>query len=294
MMAGVLVASITSGQLISRFGRYKPFPVAGTALMVVGLALLSRLRVGTPTPVVGAYMLVLGLGVGLVLQVLVLAAQNAVDYKYLGVASSGSTLFRQIGGSSRGRRLSAAGFLTAAGVAAVGFGLTWLLREVPLRTTTQAPDVGDGFHPARDGAGLRELERSLSLLATREHRWELYTSLADRAALDLPPPELCVLARLGERPPLTGPQLSDQLYVDPNRMADTLAQLRGRSLVRSDTDGTIELTSTGRAGYERLVAARRAGLRELLDGWQPDQHREIEELVDRLARDLVREMPVPA
>ena len=98
-MVGLLTASIGSGQLITRFGRYKPFPVAGTAIMVVGLFLLSRLQVDTSTVVTGAYMLVLGFGLGNVIQVLVLAAQNAVDYKYLGVASSGSTLFRQIGGS---------------------------------------------------------------------------------------------------------------------------------------------------------------------------------------------------
>jgi EmrB/QacA subfamily drug resistance transporter len=99
MMAGLLITSIGSGQLISRFGRYKPFPIAGTAIMALGLALLSRLHVDTLTLVASAYMVVLGLGIGLVLQVLVLAAQDAVDYEYLGVASSGSTLFRQIGGS---------------------------------------------------------------------------------------------------------------------------------------------------------------------------------------------------
>src|SRR5206468_3245174 len=86
-------------QLISRFGCYKPFPIAGTAIMAIGLVLLSRLEVGTSTLVAGAYMLVLGLGLGLLMQVLVLAAQNAVDYEYLGVATSGATLFRQIGGS---------------------------------------------------------------------------------------------------------------------------------------------------------------------------------------------------
>ena len=99
MMAGLLITSIGSGQLISRLGRYKPFPIAGTAIMVVSLVLLSRLQVGTSTLVSGLYMLVLGLGLGMVLQVLVLAAQNSVDYKHLGVATSGSTLFRQIGGS---------------------------------------------------------------------------------------------------------------------------------------------------------------------------------------------------
>src|SRR3954466_579889 len=99
MMGGVLIASITSGQLISRRGRYKVFPVVGTAVMGVGMLLLSRLAVDTPAIVSGAFMLVLGLGLGMTMQVLVLAAQNAVDYEHLGVATSGATLFRQIGGS---------------------------------------------------------------------------------------------------------------------------------------------------------------------------------------------------
>jgi EmrB/QacA subfamily drug resistance transporter len=99
MMAGVLVTSIGSGQLISRFGRYKPFPIAGTAVMTVGLLLLSRLGVGSSTWAASAYMLVLGLGLGMVMQVLVLAVQNAVEHRFMGVATSGSLLFRQIGGS---------------------------------------------------------------------------------------------------------------------------------------------------------------------------------------------------
>jgi EmrB/QacA subfamily drug resistance transporter len=99
MMGGVLVTSIVSGNLISRYGRYRRFPIAGTAVATVGLYLLSRLTVSTPTVTTALYMLILGLGLGMVMQVLVLAVQNAVDYRYLGVATSGSTLFRQIGGS---------------------------------------------------------------------------------------------------------------------------------------------------------------------------------------------------
>jgi EmrB/QacA subfamily drug resistance transporter len=99
LMAGVLVTSILSGNLITRYGRYRAFPIAGTAIASVGLFLLSRLDVETPTWVTGAYMLVVGLGLGMVMQVLVLAAQNAVDYRLLGVATSGSTLFRQVGGA---------------------------------------------------------------------------------------------------------------------------------------------------------------------------------------------------
>jgi EmrB/QacA subfamily drug resistance transporter len=99
LMGGLLVTSIASGQLISRTGRYKPFPIAGTAIMVLGLLLLSGMDAHTSRLTASAYMFVLGLGLGMVMQVLVLAVQNAVDYKDLGVATSGATLFRSIGGS---------------------------------------------------------------------------------------------------------------------------------------------------------------------------------------------------
>src|SRR5205085_149126 len=99
MMGGLLVTSIVAGRLISRFGRYRPFPIVGTAVMTVGMALLTRLNVHSTTVQASLSMLVLGLGLGLVMQVLVLAVQNAVDYRNMGVATSGSILFRQVGGS---------------------------------------------------------------------------------------------------------------------------------------------------------------------------------------------------
>jgi EmrB/QacA subfamily drug resistance transporter len=99
MMAGLLVTSIASGYIISRTGRYRRFPIAGTALATIALYLLSRLGVATSTTTAGAYMLLLGLGIGMVLQVIVLAAQNAAPYRLLGVATSGSALVRQVGGS---------------------------------------------------------------------------------------------------------------------------------------------------------------------------------------------------
>jgi EmrB/QacA subfamily drug resistance transporter len=99
MMGGTLFSSILSGQLISRTGRYKLFPIVGTALATVGLVLLSRLEAGTSLGSAAAAMLVLGLGIGLVMQVLVIAVQNAVPYRDLGVATSGAMLFRLVGGS---------------------------------------------------------------------------------------------------------------------------------------------------------------------------------------------------
>jgi EmrB/QacA subfamily drug resistance transporter len=99
LMGGLLVTSILSGYLITRWGKYRPFPIVGTAVMAVGLYLLSRLEAGTPTWHALIAGVVLGLGLGGVMQVLVLAVQNAVDPREMGVATSGSTLFRQIGGS---------------------------------------------------------------------------------------------------------------------------------------------------------------------------------------------------
>jgi EmrB/QacA subfamily drug resistance transporter len=99
LMAGLLLTSITSGLLITRWGRYKIFPILGTALMTIGMYLLSRLAVGTGTVESSLYMFVLGVGIGGVMQVLVIAVQNAVPYEDLGVATAGATFFRSIGGS---------------------------------------------------------------------------------------------------------------------------------------------------------------------------------------------------
>jgi EmrB/QacA subfamily drug resistance transporter len=99
MMLGLLVTGIASGLLISRYGRYRPFPIVGTAVATIALYLLGQLEVATPIWQAAMYLLILGLGLGLTMQVLVLAAQNAVDYRLLGVATSGTSLARQVGGS---------------------------------------------------------------------------------------------------------------------------------------------------------------------------------------------------
>ena len=99
MMAGMLVSSVGSGQLISRGGRYKIYPIVGLAVSSIGLYLLSTMTERTTSGTASLYMLILGLGMGSVMQVLVIAVQNAVDYRDLGVATSGNSLFRLIGGS---------------------------------------------------------------------------------------------------------------------------------------------------------------------------------------------------
>ena len=99
LMAGLLTASIVSGRVISRVGRYKAFPIAGTAVTTVGLFLLSQLRVDTAPWVASVYMLIVGVGIGLVMQVLVLVVQNDAPARNIGVATSTATFFRSMGGS---------------------------------------------------------------------------------------------------------------------------------------------------------------------------------------------------
>src|SRR5437762_204914 len=190
MMAGLLLTSIVGGQIISRTGRYRAFPIVGTAIATVGMALLTQLNVHTTTVATSLYMLVIGFGLGMVMQVLVLAVQNAVQPAVMGVATSGSIMFRQIGGSVG---IAAIGvifgnhlrtnlaktlppgvhgptsatpvavkalpphvhtlyvhafsnalhpmFLVGAVVSGIAFLLTWFLREVPLRRTTESAAV---------------------------------------------------------------------------------------------------------------------------------------------------------
>ncbi|MEV5280353.1 MFS transporter [Streptomyces sp. NPDC052811] len=99
MMGGIVGASIISGQLISRTGHYKAYPILGGAVSAVGMWLLSRLAADTPRLHYSIWMAVLGAGIGLVMPVLVLAVQNAVDPADLGTATSANNYFRQIGGS---------------------------------------------------------------------------------------------------------------------------------------------------------------------------------------------------
>ncbi len=96
---GVVFGSTVSGQLVSKFGHYKPFMVGGGLVLAVGTFLLSRMTTATPFWEVTTYMVICGLGVGPSLPLFTLAIQNAVDVRRLGQATSASQFFRQIGGS---------------------------------------------------------------------------------------------------------------------------------------------------------------------------------------------------
>lgn len=99
MVVGMLLTSTGSGALVGRTGRYKIFPVVGTALMTIAFALMSQMDAATPALIQSVYLVILGAGIGLSMQVLVLVVQNTSSFADLGVATSGVTFFRTIGSS---------------------------------------------------------------------------------------------------------------------------------------------------------------------------------------------------
>jgi EmrB/QacA subfamily drug resistance transporter len=338
MMLGMLVTSVASGRLISRWGRYRPFPIAGTILMTIGLLLMSRISIRMSVWETSADALVLGLGMGMIMQVLILAVQNSVDYEHLGVATSGATLFRAVGGAlgvavfgaifahalqaqlnavlPAGTAFPSAAspaalqalppeiraaylaaivaslrlvFQVAAAVAGLGFLLTLGLREVPLR----GMEPPKGFSLPRDATSLEELEGIVTTLLAHENRWRLYADLAERAKLNLPAPELWMLARLGERAPRTAQSLSDDLQIPLASLEAPLKALCDRGIADKDATGSLRLTAVGSVMRDCLLAARRKGLADLMARWEPDKHPDVLALLNRMADTLVRDLPAP-
>ncbi len=344
MVIGLLLTSVGSGQLISRRGRYKIFPVIGTALLVVALLLLSRLSVTTSSLVVNVYLFILGLSLGLILQVLVIAVQNSADYADLGAATSGSTFFRTIGGafgvaicgsifSNRLRTELAAAlarvrlppgfspaaaqanptllrtlpatvrpavlaayahsvdriFLYTAPVAAVAFVLSWFLKDVPLRKTAGASDLGEGFGAApAERTSVEEIERALLRLADGDLRKHGYERICEFAGLDLQAGSCWVLARLARFGDAAGADLAREAGVSIERGRPYVDRLVARNLVLRD-DGVLRLTPAGMAAADRVFAAERQGLEQLLADWSPEQQAELARMLDRLSRALVGE-----
>ena len=97
LMLGIVTTSIMSGKLITKHGHYKRFPIMGTAIMTVGILLMYRLEIDTPYWQISIYAIMVGAGLGLSMQTIVIALQNSVDFKDMGVATSSNTFFRSLG-----------------------------------------------------------------------------------------------------------------------------------------------------------------------------------------------------
>ena len=335
LMIGLFGASIFSGQMISRGGKYKVYPVVGTILMTIGLYLMSTVGVTTSGYLLAGYMLVFGVGLGCVMQVLVLAVQNSVGYEDLGTATASANFFRMIGGSfgvavfgaiyanvlpgDISRRLhglvpkgtlgqmtpqsiahlppvilnelryaiadaTQTIFLVGVPISLVAFGLTWLLPEVKLRATVRTGrDLGETL-PAPDArSSLEEVQLALDRVIRTENRSDVYKTLSERAALDLGPQACWLLFRLDEFPMLNEYGLAQQYKVPGSVLDQGIQELADESMITLNGTDPIVITAKGRATIAALTEARRAGLEDLLDGWNPKEHPELEALVRQLA-----------
>ncbi|MFF8779376.1 MFS transporter [Streptomyces sp. NPDC015140] len=271
MMGGIVVASIVSGQLISRTGHYRSHPILGSALSVVGMWLLSRLDADTPRLHYSLWMAVLGAGIGMVMPVLVLAVQNSVRPADLGTATSANNYFRQIGGS----------------VGAAIFGTLFADRL----TDALADRI-----PAEAGAGLPDAEAITPQLvhslppALRDAYIEAYADAMPRIFLYLVPVlvlGLLIALFLKEKPlvshnaPVTDPETAQPTVQVPQarslhaagiavcgtvqhpdgtvvpRAALTLIDVGGQQIGRgaSGDDGRYALATPGSGAYVLIAAA---------------------------------------
>jgi EmrB/QacA subfamily drug resistance transporter len=349
MMGGMLVTSIISGQLISRTGRYKIFPLLGTAVMTAGLFMLSRLTPATGNAVASLLMLVLGVGLGMVMQVLVIAVQNDVEYRDLGVATSGATLFRLIGGSlgtailgaifaarlsANLARLLPAGmsaraaarnmsvqallqlppsaraayaeaftgsldtvFLVATVVCGLGFVLTWLLPERPLRATVAAAaaetgnEAGEAFaRPADEDAVVAQIYAALSSLADRDVQRQHVARIVERAGETLSPLAAWLLIQIERHPDYDPYELARNRAIPSEQVTAALDELRARHLITDIGAGVAareKLTNSGCEIHDRLVSARRAHLSELAAEWEPGTGADVSDYLRDAVRDLI-------
>ncbi len=318
--------------------------------MTIGAYLLSLIDASTNGWVLAGYMFVFGVGMGLVMQVLVVAVQNAVSYEDLGVATSSATFFRMIGGSfgtavfgaiyatvlnhtiaptlakvpasvlrsfnpqtinpSLLAKLKSTAegfffytkyldavthsiqtvFLVAVPIAFVSFLLSFLLPEVELRKTVQTVDQGEIQGAPQTRSSLEEIQLALERLSARENRGELYHTLAVRAGIDLPPRSCWLLYRLSENPATTVADLSYQLKIDPALIEPGVEGLVSAGMIEERVRGAefdLHLTPAGMTALEKLTEARRSGLTELLEGWNPEEHPEVIAMVKELAHALL-------
>jgi DNA-binding MarR family transcriptional regulator len=184
-------------------------------------------------------------------------------------------------------------FLVAAVMSSIAFLLALLLPDVPLRQTSAAEGIGEGFAAPTHSDSEQELERVLSVVAHRDQRWRAYEEWVNRAGVDLDPREAWLLARTGERAPASVEQIAEHTGVDREAVRRTMERLEQQDLVVSG-EGDYDLTPEGRRIFEALVAVRRATLEELVRDWSPQDHAQLAPVLDRLARSLASEMPTRA
>ena len=314
LMGGTLSTSILAGQIVSRRGKYKIFPIIGSGMFTLALFLISRMTAQTSTLTAALFMLLLGMGLGFVMQVLIIAVQNAVDYHDLGVATSNAILFRFIGGSlgtallggilatKLNQHLSLVEslhtvFLSASAIAFFGFLLSFLLPERRLRETIAAAteadiggDIAQTFAMPTDPDSRAQLLRGLAVLADRSVLRRYIAAVVERAGVELSPEAAWLLVQIEREPGVAVRELGVKGKCEAPKLESARRELLSKALIKSASASDVySLNSGGCDIYNRLAAARREHLAELWPEWSPKKREEVAEILRRLARELVPE-----
>jgi EmrB/QacA subfamily drug resistance transporter len=314
LMGGTLFTSILSGQIVSRTGRYKLFPIIGTTMVTIALFLISRMTAETTNLTIAWLMLMLGFGLGFVMQILIIAVQNAVEYHDLGVATSNAILFRFIGGSLGTALLGAVlatqleatksliasldtVFMLASVIAFFGLVLSFLLPERRLRETIAAAteadiggDIGQAFAMPQSVDSRAQLLRGLAVLADRDVRRQYVAAIVERAGVELTAGAAWLLVQIEREPGVDIQALARKGKADPNKLSRSRAELLARSLIApASANEVFTLTGDGCDIYNRLVAARREHLAEVWPEWSPQKREDVFAILRNLARELIPE-----
>ena len=179
-------------------------------------------------------------------------------------------------------------FLIAAGIAVIGFVLTWFLEERPLRETVADQGLGDTFALPRDITSMAELETRLSDLERRHNRHHVYNRLTTRAGMSLGARAAWLLLRIAEQPTDDDAELGARLALPEAELDGMLSDLRARSLVEPSAP---RLTAAGEEAAAKLTDARRSEIRAAVEDWEPERQPEVRELIETFARSLSNSPP---
>jgi EmrB/QacA subfamily drug resistance transporter len=310
LVLGLLVTAVLSGNVISRTGQYKIFPLVGGPLMALGLFLMSTLDVGTSFLVTSGYMIVLGLGLGCCMQVPTIVVQNTSDYEDLGVATSGVSFLRTLGssfgvavfGSIFASRLPAVPtipsyvdaiqtmFLVAAPIGILSFVVALFLKEVPLRDATKAAaSSSSGFSEPGTGDSRQELERVIASL-WRKRRGDPFPAILARSGVPLTHAQGWMLAQVYRNSVDDGDatldEISGETPVPAGIFQPTATQLVDLGYL-SEADGHYRFTGPGTDMFTRLVGAWRGWILDSLANWEESRDQDFTACVDEIAEQLI-------
>jgi DNA-binding MarR family transcriptional regulator len=181
-------------------------------------------------------------------------------------------------------------FLMAAGVTAFGFLLALAIPDRKLRDTVQAAGTQEHFAVPRHDDRQAEIERILSVLASRESRRRFYAELLEEIKAGISPLEAWVLARIHHGASGPAQELGERLDIDPIRVSAALAELERLQLLAGD-DGWYSVTPSGADLLEQITQARRDRLAQAVSHWSPAEQEELVDVINRLARDLAAARP---